>query len=113
MQAALFSLGVIVVTTAALDKFDGDDVQSALKRPPSFVADLNRGIWGCFGNCSEGGDVLRFAALMQGLDPDKGENIRTAALALAEGLRIDTDSPGIRTNGKRQKHIQKATDSEE
>jgi DNA primase len=72
------------------------------KRSPSFSADLKRGIWRCFG-CSEGGDILRFAALMQGLDPDRGEDIRTAALTLTESLGIETDSPRIRANGKHRK----------
>jgi DNA primase len=72
------------------------------KRSPSFSADLKRGIWRCFG-CSEGGDILRFAALMQGLDPDRGEDIRTAALVLTESLGIETDSPRIRAKGKHRK----------
>jgi DNA primase len=84
------------------------------KRSPSFSAELKRGIWHCFG-CQEKGDILRFVVLMQGLDPDRGEDIRTAALAIAERLGIETDSRGIRASGRRRqvKSREDAAESED
>jgi DNA primase len=56
-------------------------------RSPSFSCDLKRGIWRCFG-CGAGGDIIRFAAFMQSLDPDNGQDVRKAALALSEDLGL-------------------------
>jgi DNA primase len=57
------------------------------RRSPSFSCDLKRGIWRCFG-CGNGGDIIRFATFMQGLDPDNGQDVRKAALALSEDLGL-------------------------
>ena len=72
------------------------------KRSPSFSANLERGIWKCFGNCQEGGDILRFAALMEGFDPDQGADIRQVALKLADIFGIDCQSPPEHRTEKRQ-----------
>jgi DNA primase len=58
-------------------------------RSPSFSAHLKKGIWRCFGHCKASGDVLSFAARMQGLDPNQGGSIRRAALTLIEEFGID------------------------
>lgn len=48
---------------------------------PSFSANLERGIFHCFG-CGAKGNVLEFAALMRGVDPKDGDALRTVALEL-------------------------------
>jgi len=53
------------------------------KRSASFSANLAKGIWQCFG-CGAKGNVIDFAVFMERLDPEKGENVRTAALLLQE-----------------------------
>ena len=53
------------------------------KRSASFSANLKRGIWQCFG-CGAKGNVLDFAARMEGLDPENKQELRQAALLLQE-----------------------------
>lgn len=53
---------------------------------PTFSADLERGIFKCFG-CGKQGNLLEFAALMQGVDPEDGRALRRVALELQEGLK--------------------------
>ncbi len=50
---------------------------------PSFSANLERGIFHCFG-CGAKGNVLEFAALMKSVDPSDGEALRTVALELQQ-----------------------------
>lgn len=53
------------------------------KRTASFSANLVKGIWQCFG-CGAKGNVIDFAALMEGLNPKEKEDFRKAALMLNE-----------------------------
>ena len=55
------------------------------KNSPSFSANLDRGIFQCFG-CGAKGNVLEFAALMEGVDPGDGPAFRAVALGLQEKL---------------------------
>ena len=55
------------------------------KRSPSFSANLERGIFQCF-DCKAHGNVLEFAALMEGIDPDDGAALRRVALQLEDEL---------------------------
>src|SRR6185369_17417102 len=48
---------------------------------PSFSANLERGIFHCFG-CGAKGNVLEFAALMSGADPRDGNALRKVAVEL-------------------------------
>ena len=50
---------------------------------PSFSANLERGIFRCFG-CGAQGNVLEFAALMQGIDPKDGDALRSVAVELQQ-----------------------------
>jgi len=50
---------------------------------PSFSANLERGIFHCFG-CGAKGNVLEFAALMQGVDVNDGEALRSVAVELQQ-----------------------------
>src|SRR5438034_11826868 len=54
---------------------------------PSFSANLEKGIFQCFG-CGAKGNVIDFAALMEGLDPANGEEFRKVALMLNERFLI-------------------------
>lgn len=63
---------------------------SGKRRSPSFSANLERGIFQCFG-CGAKGNVLEFAALMEGKNPADGKDLRSVALALAERFGIGTD----------------------
>src|ERR1043166_9509744 len=47
----------------------------------SFSANVKKGIWQCFG-CHQNGNLLDFAVLMEGADPENGENVRQIALKL-------------------------------
>jgi DNA primase len=51
------------------------------KNSPSFSANLERGIFQCFG-CGAKGNVLEFAALMSRVDPKDGTALRKIALEL-------------------------------
>jgi DNA primase len=53
------------------------------RHSPSFSANLARGIFQCFG-CGSKGNCLDFVALMEGLSPDDGQDLRKAALIAIE-----------------------------
>jgi len=66
------------------------------RRSPSFSVHLKKGVWQCFG-CGAKGNVIDLAARMEGLDPDRKEDIRKAALLLQERfLNCGDDPPGER-----------------
>ena len=72
------------------------------KNSVSFSANLEKGIFNCFG-CGAKGNLLDFAALMQGLDPESGADVRTAALALQEAFRLGTPQPEAKPKPKERK----------
>ena len=51
------------------------------RNSPSFSANLERGIFQCFG-CGAKGNLLDFAAVMEKVDPKDGEALRKIALEL-------------------------------
>jgi DNA primase len=51
------------------------------RQSPSFSANVGRGIWQCFG-CGASGNLIEFAARMEGLNPDDPADFRKAALLL-------------------------------
>jgi CHC2 zinc finger len=51
------------------------------RQSPSFSANVGRGIWQCFG-CGAKGNLIEFAARMEGLNPDDPGDFRKAALLL-------------------------------
>jgi DNA primase len=51
------------------------------KNSQSFSANLERGIFQCFG-CGAKGNVIDFAAYMENLDPQDGRELRKAATSL-------------------------------
>ena len=53
------------------------------RNSPSFSANLARGIFQCFG-CGAKGNLLEFAALMEGVEPSNGTEFRALALRLQE-----------------------------
>jgi DNA primase len=53
------------------------------RRSPSFSVQLEKDVFQCFG-CSAKGNVLDFAARMEGLDPFRGGDIRSVALKLRD-----------------------------
>lgn len=53
------------------------------RNSPSFSANLERGIFHCFG-CGAKGNVLEFAALMAGANPDDGDALRSVAVQLQQ-----------------------------
>src|SRR5439155_869286 len=53
------------------------------RNSPSFSANLDKGIFQCFG-CGAKGNVLEFAALMDGVDPANGAELHKVALKLQE-----------------------------
>jgi DNA primase len=58
---------------------------SGERKASSFSANLERNIFQCF-SCKAKGNVLDFCALMLGLDPKNGEELRQAALTVQEKL---------------------------
>jgi DNA primase len=83
------------------------------KRSASFSVHTARGIFQCFG-CGAKGNVLDFVALMQGLDPGNGQELRKAALALAEAFGISTSRSGANlTHSSPQKRNAQALDRKE
>jgi DNA primase len=63
---------------------------------PSFSANVGRGIWQCFG-CGAKGNLIEFAARMEGLNPDNPNDARKAALLLQKTFGGSIDG------GKREK----------
>ncbi len=55
------------------------------KNSPSFSANLEKGIWQCFG-CGASGNVIDFAVRMEGNNPENGEAVRKVALMLQGAL---------------------------
>src|SRR2546423_14405707 len=53
------------------------------RNSPSFSANLERGIFQCFG-CGAKGNVLEFAALMENSNPKDGAALRNVALKLQQ-----------------------------
>jgi len=53
------------------------------RNSPSFSANLERGIFQCFG-CGAKGNVLEFSALMSGVDPKDGAALREVAVTLQQ-----------------------------
>jgi DNA primase len=78
------------------------------KNSPSFSANLEKGIWQCFG-CGAKGNVLEFAVRMEGLDPNNGTDFRKVAVKL-QGIffpatpapRTKADEPRMDTREKEQ-----------
>jgi DNA primase len=55
------------------------------RRSPSFSVNLEKRIWQCFG-CGAKGNIIDFAVRMEGLDPERGEDVREVALKLRREL---------------------------
>ncbi len=55
------------------------------KNSASFSANLDRGIFQCFG-CGAKGNVIEFAARMEGVDPANGSDFRKVALKLQQAF---------------------------
>lgn len=53
------------------------------RKAAAFSAELERGLFRCFG-CGRKGNVLEFAALMDGVDPENGAALRSVAVHLQE-----------------------------
>jgi hypothetical protein len=51
--------------------------------PRSFSVNITKGIWRCF-SCGARGNMIDFAALMEGLDPEVNADVRQAALMLRD-----------------------------
>jgi DNA primase len=64
----------------------------AVNRSSSFSANLDKGIWRCFG-CGAQGNVLDFATRMERFDPGKPDDVRRAALLLADRYNIASQKP--------------------
>lgn len=64
------------------------------RNSPSFSANLERGIFQCFG-CGAKGNVLEFAALMEKVDPKDGTALREVAVKLQKHFcpELESDSP--------------------
>ena len=61
------------------------------RKSKSFSVNLAKGIFQCFG-CQAKGNVLDFAAMMEGLDPNDGEQLRRAGILLQERYLGDASS---------------------
>src|SRR5690349_10412238 len=62
------------------------------KRSPSFSANLTKKIWQCFG-CEAKGNIIEFATLMEGLDPENGDHFRTVAQKLESTFTVRKTDP--------------------
>lgn len=65
------------------------------RNSPSFSANLDRGIFQCFG-CGAKGNVLEFAALMENADPQDGTALREVAKKLQRQFCPELGSPGAK-----------------
>jgi DNA primase len=62
------------------------------RKSASFSANLDKGIFRCFG-CGAQGNIIDFAALMENLNPKASSDVRKAALILADRYRIESPRP--------------------
>ena len=62
------------------------------KNSPSFSANLESGIFQCFG-CGAKGNLLEFAILMEKLNPDSGSDVREVALKLQKTFCLPARKP--------------------
>ena len=77
---------------------------SGARTSPSFSANLERGIFQCF-SCGAKGNVLEFAALMQGVDPSDGDALRSVAVELQQQFfpeGVSTRRKGTATRSERK-----------
>lgn len=65
------------------------------KRSPSFSVHLGKGIWNCFG-CGAKGNVLDLGSRLLGFDPEDPDQLRQAAINLAEMFSIVCERPKSR-----------------
>ena len=63
------------------------------RNSPSFSANLERGIFRCFGACGAKGNVLEFAALMEGVPLNDGVAFRELAIRLQARFCPELGSP--------------------
>jgi len=61
------------------------------RRSPSFSANLERGIWQCFG-CHAKGNVLDFCCRMEGFDPSDPQQLRQGALKIRDVFRTEGEA---------------------
>ena len=62
------------------------------RNSPSFSANLERGIFQCFG-CGAKGNILDFAVLMEKLDPANGDDVRSVALKFQKEFNLAEQKP--------------------
>ncbi len=62
------------------------------RKSPSFSAKLDIGVFQCFG-CKARGHILTFATLMEGLDPENPQDLRTTSLKLQEIFGAPSGNP--------------------
>src|SRR5687767_9902184 len=72
------------------------------KHSQSFSANLEKGIFQCFG-CGAKGNLLDFAVLMERGNPEDGNAIRETALKLQEAFRLTPDSVPTKNSGSEPK----------
>ena len=65
---------------------------SGSRHGQSFSASLEKGIFQCF-SCKAQGNILDFAVLMDGRNPENGEELRETALSLAKHFNITFNAP--------------------
>lgn len=61
------------------------------RKHPSFTAKLDHGVFRCFA-CGASGDAIRFATLMEGLNPDNPQELRSIAIKLRDTFGITADT---------------------
>ena len=76
------------------------------KNSPSFSANLERGIFQCFG-CGAKGNVLEFAAMMEKVDPKAGTALRKAASETAKAVLSGNCAMARRMKSLRRKSQRK------
>lgn len=77
------------------------------KNSPSFSANLEKGIFQCFG-CGAKGNVLEFAALMDKIDPADGTELRKVALGQREQFCPASLQPELSPAPTKQKQVEPA-----
>lgn len=82
------------------------------RKSPSFSVNTERNIWKCF-SCGAQGNVIDFAARMEGLDPDNPAEFRKAALLLQERYLADAPAPEAKTEAPAEDTAEDETASEE
>lgn len=71
------------------------------EKTPSFIVSPDKGVWHCFGACSEGGDIFSFVEKIEGVDFPGALKL----LAERAGVALPTGRPGSKESADKRQRL--------